>query len=180
MVAISCCRRPYVSDEDIDAIRRVTLAGINRVAKQYLVSANSITATLKPSPSGEAVAAKGFGGEEKVTSAPTKPVVLPVWAAGLLSQLKVPSDYIVASDTMLPNGIRLIVKTDHTSPTVTVVGEVKTTTICRPPKARKEYPICSMDSTPMAPRRSTAWPSKRRSTTSLPMSPRASISPCRY
>jgi zinc protease len=55
-------------DEDIDAIKRVTLADVNRVAKQYLVSANSITATLKPSPSGEAVAAKGFGGEEKVTS----------------------------------------------------------------------------------------------------------------
>ena len=70
-------------DDDIEAIREVTLADVNRVAKQYLVSANSITATLKPSPSGEAVAAKGFGGEEKMTSAPTKPVVLPAWAAGV-------------------------------------------------------------------------------------------------
>ena len=116
---------------------KVTLADVNRVAKQYLVSANSITATLKPSPSGEAVAAKGFGGEEKVTSAPTKPVVLPAWAAGSLSQLKVPSDYIVASDTTLPNGIRLIVKTDHTSPTVTVVGEVKNNADLQTPKGQE-------------------------------------------
>ena len=72
-----------------------------------------------------------------MTSAPTKPVVLPVWAAGLLSQLKVPSDYIVASDTMLPNGIRLIVKTDHTSPTVTVVGEVKNNADLQTPKGQE-------------------------------------------
>lgn len=111
--------------QDIDAIRKVTVADVNRVAKQYLLNANSITATLKPVPTGKPVAAKGFGGGEKVTSAPTKPVQLPAWAAGPLAQLKVPSNYIQASDTMLPNGIRLIVRTDTTSPTVTVVGSVK-------------------------------------------------------
>jgi len=100
-------------------------------------SDNSITATLKPSPSGEAVAAKGFGGEEKLTSAPTKPVVLPDWAKGSLSQLKVPADYIVASDTTLPNGLRLIVKTDHTSPTVTVVGTVKNSADLQTPKGKE-------------------------------------------
>jgi zinc protease len=124
-------------DDDIEAIRKVTLADVNRVAKQYLVSANSITATLKPSPSGEAVAAKGFGGEEKMTSAPTKPVVLPPWAAASLSQLKVPSDYIVASDTTLPNGVRLIVKSDATSPTVTVVGAVKNNSDLQTPKGQE-------------------------------------------
>ena len=112
-------------DEDVEAIRRVTLANVNRVAKQYLVSQSSITAILKPVPSGQPVAAKGFGGAEQVTSAPTKPVKLPGWAASSLAQLKVPANYITASDTILPNGIRLIVKQDATSPTVTVMGEVK-------------------------------------------------------
>ena len=124
-------------EDDLEAIRKVTLADVNRVAKQYLVPNNSITATLKPSPSGEAVAAKGFGGEEKMTSAPTKPVVLPDWAKGSLSQLKVPADYIVASDTTLPNGLRLIVKTDHTSPTVTVVGTVKNNADLQTPKGKE-------------------------------------------
>ena len=124
-------------DDDLQAIKGVTLADVNRVAKQYLVSSNSITATLKPSPSGEAVAAKGFGGGEKMTSAPTKPVLLPPWAAASLSQLKVPSDYIVASDTTLPNGLRLIVKTDHTSPTVTVVGTVKNNSDLQTPKGKE-------------------------------------------
>jgi zinc protease len=124
-------------DEDLQAIRGVTLADVNRVARQYLVNANSITATLKPSPSGEAVAAKGFGGAEKMTAAPTKPVILPPWAAATLSQLKVPGDYVVASDSTLPNGLRLIVKTDHTSPTVTVVGTVKNNSDLQTPKGQE-------------------------------------------
>jgi zinc protease len=112
-------------DDDVEAIRRVTLADVNRVAKQYLVSQSSITAILKPVPSGQPVAAKGFGGAEQVTSAPTKPVQLPTWAANSLAELKVPANYITASDTTLPNGIRLIVKQDAVSPTVTVMGVVK-------------------------------------------------------
>ena len=112
-------------EEDVDAIRKVTTEDVNRVAKQYLLNASSITATLKPVPSGQAVAANGFGGAEKVTAAPTKPVVLPPWAAIELDQLKAPETFITPSDTTLPNGIRLIVRTDHTSPTITLVGAVK-------------------------------------------------------
>ncbi len=112
-------------DQDVEAIRRVTLDDVNRVAKQYLVSQSSITAILKPVPSGQPVAGKGFGGAEQLTAAPTKPVKLPVWAARPLAQLKVPPNYIQVSDTTLPNGIRLIVKNDTVSPTVTVMGSVK-------------------------------------------------------
>ncbi len=112
-------------EEDIDAIRKVTLADVNRVAKKYLLNASTITATLKPVPTGEPVSQKGFGGAESVTSAPTKPVELPEWAAKPLSALQVPTTFLPVSDTTLPNGIRLIVRTDRTSPTVTVMGSVK-------------------------------------------------------
>jgi zinc protease len=112
-------------EEDIEAIRKVTLADVNRVAKKYLFNANTITATLKPVPTGQPVASKGFGGGEEVTSAPTKPVQLPEWAAASLEQLKVPTDFAKASDTTLANGIRLIVRTDTTSPTITLMGSIK-------------------------------------------------------
>ena len=112
-------------EEDVDAIRKVTLADVNRVAKEYLLNASTITATLKPVNGGGPVAEKGFGGSETVTSAPTKPVVLPDWAKGPLEQLQVPSNTMAVSDTRLANGIRLIVRTDTTTPTVTVLGEVK-------------------------------------------------------
>ena len=113
-------------EEDLEAIRKVTLADVNRVAKQYLLNTPTITATLKPAPSGAPVSQTGFGGAEKPTSTPTKPVTLPDWAASQLEQLKAPKPLDPPSDTTLPNGIRLIVRTDHTSPTVTLVGAVKT------------------------------------------------------
>ena len=111
--------------EDIDAIRKVTVDDVNRVAKQYLLNAATITATLKPVPTGAPVSAKGFGGAESVTAAPTKPVTLPDWAAKRLDTLAIPENYLQVSDTKLANGIRLIVRTDTTSPTVTVMGSVQ-------------------------------------------------------
>ena len=64
-------------DEDVEAIRNVTVDDVNRVLRTYVASANSVTAVLVPKPSGKAVASKGFGGTEHTTSAPKKPVVLP-------------------------------------------------------------------------------------------------------
>ena len=112
-------------DDDIEAIKRVTLADVNRVAKRYLAQRNSITAILKPVPTGQPVAAKGFGGAEQVTSAPSEPVTLPSWAAEALVKLEVPANDVRVSDVTLPNGIRLIVKTDPISPTVSVLGAVR-------------------------------------------------------
>jgi zinc protease len=112
-------------DEDIEAVKRVTAADVNRVAKSYVADHNSITAVLKPVPTGQPVATKGFGGAEQVTAAPTRPVQLPAWAAAELAQLKIAGDYIKVSDMTLANGIRLIVKTDRTTPTVSVLGAVK-------------------------------------------------------
>ena len=112
-------------EEDVEAIRKVTLADVNRVAREYLLNTSTITAILKPSPSGAPVAAKGFGGSEKVTSAPTKPVELPAWAKGPLRKIPAPKNFLPFTDMKLPNGIRLIVRTDRISPTVTLIGEVK-------------------------------------------------------
>jgi zinc protease len=112
-------------DEDVEAIRKVTVADVNRVAGQYLVAGNSVTATLVPKPSDEPVASKGFGGGEQLTSAPTKPVTLPPWAETALSSLQVPHLVPTWTETRLPNDVRLIVKTERTSPTITVLGNVR-------------------------------------------------------
>jgi len=112
-------------DDDIDAMKRVTLEDVNRVAKQYLLDQNSITAVLKPAPSGAAVASKGFGGTEELTSPPTKPVELPSWASAELLSLQIPPAPPPVADMTLPNGIRLIVKTLSIAPTVSVYGSVK-------------------------------------------------------
>lgn len=124
-------------DEDLDALKKVTLADVNRVAKQYLMETNSITATLKPVPNGEPVSAKGFGGAESLTQAPTKPVVLPEWASTSLKELKLPPPSPAPSDVTLANGIRLIVKPDQTSRTITVVGSVKHSSDLETPEGKE-------------------------------------------
>ncbi len=112
-------------DDDVEAMKRVTVEDVNRLAKTYLVDQGSITAQLKPSPSGEPVASNGFGGAEQLTSAPTKAVELPSWASSRLLTLELPPPQPAASDVTLPNGLRLIVRTVKVTPTVTVVGNVR-------------------------------------------------------
>ncbi len=120
-------------DENVEAMKRVTVADVNRVAKQYLQQ-NAVIATLKPVPSGEAAASKGFGGTESATSTPTKPVALPEWAEAAVKSLRIPQPTLHPSDTTLANGIRLIVQTEKTSPTITLLGSIKTQTqILTPP-----------------------------------------------
>jgi zinc protease len=120
-------------DEDVAAIKRVTVDDVNRVAKKYLLGQNAITATLKPQPSGEVISAKGFGGSEKTTSTPTKPVALPAWAESSVKSLRVPESSLHPIDMKLANGIRLIVQTEKTSPTVTLIGSIKTQTQMQTP-----------------------------------------------
>ena len=108
----------------VEAMKKVTAADVNRAAKKYLTVENSIVATLKPSASGEAVAGSGFGGAEVTTAAPTKPVTLPDWAEASVKSLKLPPAPPPASDMTLSNGLRLIVRTERASPTVTIIGSV--------------------------------------------------------
>ncbi|GAC1303490.1 MAG: pitrilysin family protein [Vulcanimicrobiaceae bacterium] len=112
-------------DDDVAALAKVTVADVDRVAKTYLVPSGAVTANLVPKASGKASASKGFGGGETLTSAPTKPVVLPEWARTKLARLEVAPSRIAPVDATLPNGIRLIVQPETASDTVTVIGEIR-------------------------------------------------------
>ena len=112
-------------DDNVEAMKRVTVEDVNRLAKTYLVDQASITAELKPAPSGEPVASNGFGGAEQLTATPTKPVELPSWASARLLTLQLPPAQPASSDMTLPNGLRLIVRTVKITPTVTVVGNIR-------------------------------------------------------
>jgi len=109
----------------VEAMKKVTVADVDRAAKNYLTVQSAIIATLKPSASGEAIAGKGYGGAETTTAAPTKPVTLPDWAETAVKSLKVPQAVTHPVDLTLSNGLRLIVQTEKISPTVTVAGSVK-------------------------------------------------------
>lgn len=120
----------------VDAMKKVTVDDVNRAAKKYLTVENSIVATLKPSASGEPVAGSGFGGAEVTMAAPTKPVTLPVWAEASVKSLKVPAAPPPATDIILSNGLRLIVRTEKASPTVTIIGSVKHEPVLQTPTGK--------------------------------------------
>ncbi len=67
-------------DEDVQAIRRVTVADVNRLARESLNLDHAMVAILTPQPSGKPVSTKSFGGNESFASAQTKGVSLPSWA----------------------------------------------------------------------------------------------------
>ena len=112
-------------DDDIDAIRRVTVNDVNRVAKTYLNFDQAISAILTPQPSGKPISSKSFGGKESFASSKTVNVKLPAWAKGITEQFPVPTTTLNPLVTNLPNGIRLIVQPETISDTVSVYGRVK-------------------------------------------------------
>ncbi len=112
-------------EDDVRAIQKVTVADVNRVAKEFLVNETALTAILTPSPSGKPVASKGFGGGESFAPKEVKTVALPDWAQKVLAAPRVPASNLSPSVTMLPNGLRLIVQPETISPTIGVYGRIK-------------------------------------------------------
>jgi zinc protease len=112
-------------DDDVAAIRGVTVDDVDRLARRVLDPAHAVTAVLTPRPSGGAIRTKGFGGGETLTSPPTKAVALPPWAQSLRGQIVIPNSTLAPTDETLPNGVRLIVQPESASDTVTVLGSIE-------------------------------------------------------
>ena len=112
-------------DEDIEAVKKVTVEEVDRVARKYLTPDLAIAAVLTPKPSGAAVPAKEFKGPESFAPTLVKPVELPAWAEKVLAPPALPAPAETPIDTILPNGLRLIVQPSAMSATVGVYGQVK-------------------------------------------------------
>ncbi len=123
-------------EDDVEAIRRVTVADVDRMASEYLDLGQAIVAILTPQPSGKPVSTKSFGGNESFASAQTKGVTLPVWARQAVNRLAIPPSTLSPVVTNLPNGIRLIVQPESISDTVSVYGRVRNNPKTETPKSQ--------------------------------------------
>jgi zinc protease len=113
-------------DDDVDAIKKVTAAEVNRAAKKYLVNDRAVVAVLTPRPSGDPLVSDGSRPRnESFAPKQTKSVPLPAWAKKSLSPLDVPTSQVNPTVTVLPNGLRLIVQPETISDTVSIYGAVK-------------------------------------------------------
>jgi zinc protease len=112
-------------DDDIEAIKKVTVNDVDRVLREYVVNDSVLTAVLTPRLSGKPLSTKGFGGKESFAPKKTTPAKLPDWAKKVESLPGVPVSKVKPAVSTLPNGIRLIVQPENVSPTITVMGQIK-------------------------------------------------------
>jgi zinc protease len=112
-------------DDDIEAIKKVTVADVNRVARKYLNLDRAITAIVTPEESGKPVSSASYGGHESFASSEKGTVPLPDWAAAQLARLPVPASTLHPVVTTLPNGLQLIVQTETMSGTASLSGRIR-------------------------------------------------------
>lgn len=113
-------------DEDLKRIEKVTVADVNRVAREYLKLDVSISGLLLPKGSGKPVASSGSGGGmETINLGEAKPTALPAWAEAAVNRLDIPATTLAPVATTLPNGLRLIVQPSKVSDTINVYGHIR-------------------------------------------------------
>ncbi len=129
--------RGMASPDDVaKAYEAVTVADVDRLAKQLLQPEHAITAILTPREAGVPVSQSKFGGEESFASVPDHPVVLPDWAKAALGTPHVPAPVKPPFETTLANGIRLIVQPEHVSHTISLFGYVRTSSDLQQPAGK--------------------------------------------
>jgi zinc protease len=122
-VALYGLRSP---EEDLARIDRVTVADVDRVAREYLDLDHAVCATMLPKGSGPPVASSGgYGGEENISLGEAKPTKLPAWAQVAVRRLTVPRQTTHPVVTKLPNGITVIVQPEDVSDTISVFGHIR-------------------------------------------------------
>ena len=113
-------------EDDLVRIRKVTVADVNRVARQYLDLDHVVSVTMVPRGSGKGVPSSAtYGGGETIGLGEAKPTPLPDWATADLSRLSVPPSTVHPVVSVLPNGLTLIVQPENVSDSVTVYGHVR-------------------------------------------------------
>jgi zinc protease len=124
-------------EDNLLAIEKVSVADVNRVARQYLAFDHAVTAVLSPQPSGKPISSKFFGGRESMASQQTHVVALPEWAAQALGRLSVPESGLKPVVTTLSNGLKLIVQPESVSNTISIWGRIKNNPDLETPPAKE-------------------------------------------
>jgi zinc protease len=112
-------------EEAEQQFRDVTVADVNRVAREYLKPDERVTVVLTSDNNGQRPPdSAGFGGSESFAGNDKLDAPLPEWAAEKLSKLELPRWTLAPVQMTLDNGIRLIVQPESISKTVTVLGHI--------------------------------------------------------
>ncbi len=113
------------SDRYLAAVRQVTTADVQRVAQQYLNPDNRVLGFFEPT----VITASAGTADKSENFSPGKPVdpaevakYLPKSAFGKPDSVRSPNK---PEKFKLPNGLTILLQSDRSSPTVTLVGQIK-------------------------------------------------------
>ena len=124
-------------EDDINAFKRVTAEDVNHAARKYLDNETAVVAILTPKASGSAAPSRRARGKESFAPERTKKVKLPDWAKKAGSLPAALNLSINPYDTLLPNGLRLIVQPETISGTISIYGQIKTNSYLQEPKGKE-------------------------------------------
>jgi zinc protease len=110
--------------DDIQAIQKVTVEDVKRVARRLLNQQESISAILMPQASGQPIQSSSFGKRESFATKENAAAPFPAWAQKV-NQLSIPGSNVHPQITTLSNGLKLIVQPETVSDTVSVFGHVQ-------------------------------------------------------
>lgn len=112
-------------DAMLAAMKRVTVADVNRVFRQYVDPNTAIVAYAVPKNIGKVTAGASAEAKENNALTPEKSQPLPAWAQAAFARVKVPAQTVHPVSMTLSNGMRLIVVPEHVTHTVEVQGAVE-------------------------------------------------------
>ena len=110
--------------DDIEAIQKVTVEDVKRVASRLLNQQGIDIGHSTPQASDRPVSSSTFGKPEFLAATENAAAPLPAWAQKV-SQLFVPASNVRPQVTTLSNGLKLIVQPETVSDTVSVFGHVQ-------------------------------------------------------
>ena len=119
-IAVEGRTSPY---DDADAIARVTVADVNRVARIYLDPTKALQ--FVPSPVSQPRALRVSRVPESFSPRAAKPVALPDWAASLTQPDAAAESAAMPASRTLPNGLKVLVLTEPAGTTITIRGRIK-------------------------------------------------------
>jgi zinc protease len=122
-------------DDMIARFKAVTVADVDRVLRTYMDPSRTVAAYAMPNNTGRISAGGGLAKENNMIP-PSGHQPLPAWAKAAVADLRVPRRTIHPTETILPNGIRLIVQPEEVSRTVVVTGHIDNDPNVETPKGK--------------------------------------------
>lgn len=113
-------------DDDLNALRTVSAADVDRVLRERLDAGAAVTGIVERRSFGASQVPLESGGGETFNRPPAAHVTLPDWASKVFDTLAVAPTALRPTESTLPNGVRLVVQPESLSPTVTLIGRVRT------------------------------------------------------